>query len=127
MATPTVRTVAVELDRTRHLRMDMNALCTAEDLTGKNFLESAAWKGLGLRDVRALLFSCLKHEDIELTIDRVGELLHLGNLTELIDRLVDLYRAEGQPEGEDGQEVHGEAEDGEGESPLGVKASARVG
>jgi len=118
MPTPTVRTVAVDLDRERNLRLDMNALCLAEDLTGRNFLESAAWEGLNLRSVRALLFACLVHEDPALTIETVGARLHLGNLTEMIEKLMSLYRVEGQPEPKEA-----EAE----ESPLGVKASARIG
>lgn len=121
MATQTVQTAAVEMDRPRTLRLDMNALATAEDLTGRNFLTSAAWRDLGVREVRALLFACLKDEDPALTLEDVGRHLHLGNLGDVIALLMGLYRAEGPQPG--GDEEEGDSDE---DAPLGVKVAARI-
>lgn len=80
MATPNVKLVPVVLDRTRHLLMDLNALCEAEELTGKNFMQDESWDQLSFRDVRSLAFACLKHEDPELTPEQLGRSLHPGNI-----------------------------------------------
>lgn len=79
MATQKPQQVAITLDRERHLLLDFNALTVAEELTGRNFLLQETWNTLSARDVRALLFACLKHEDADLTLDQVGSLVGLLN------------------------------------------------
>ena len=92
-----VKEVVVLLDRERRIRLDFNALAIAEDLTGKNLLDSDAWKGLKAGELRAVLYACLKHEDPHLTPEAVGAMIHPGNIGEIIAALNEAY-AEAMPE-----------------------------
>ncbi len=99
MTIPNARPVEVTLDRTRGMRMDLNALAKAEELTGRNFMQQGAWEGMGFREVRALVYACLYHEDPSLTLEQVGEMLHPGNLPEVVQALQEVFRG-AMPEGE---------------------------
>lgn len=112
MAIATVKLAPIDLDRRRHLRMDFNALAVAEEIAGKSFIAKGAWDNIGARDVRALLYGCLKHEDASLTLEAVGGMLHTGNIGEVMAALKSVID-EAMPEpAEDGA-----AGDGEGEEP----------
>lgn len=88
MATQSPKQVAIALDRERHLLLDFNALCAAEELTGRNFMDEETWNTLSARDVRALLFACLKHEDPTLTLEMVGKMLGLMNAEAVSEALL---------------------------------------
>ncbi len=107
MATQTPKQVAITLDRERHLLLDFNALILVEDLTKRDFAQAEAWEKLGFRELRALVFVCLTHEDPELTLEAVGKMLHPGNIGYVSERLVavrDANSAEPLAEGEGGGE-----------------------
>lgn len=105
-----VPTAAIELDQPRMLRMDFKALLLAEELTGRDFSTEEAWQKLGLKGTAALVYGCLKHEDADLTFDRVLGLLHPGNASYVTERMKALF-----------QEAFGEdaPKDGEGAAPAG--------
>lgn len=103
MATATVKLVPVTLDRVRHLRLDFNAFATAEEITGKNYMAKGAWSEPSARDLRALLFACLKHEDAKLTLEDVGALLHAGNVAEIAAALTQVVSG-ALPESDDGEQ-----------------------
>lgn len=89
--------VGIELDRSRRIRFDLNAAAEAEEWLGKKFLELFIWNGrpvfdaadsqeeklekmlrhYGAREIRALLWAGLRHEDPSLTLRQVGELVEL--------------------------------------------------
>jgi hypothetical protein len=69
--------IPIELDRTRHLFFDFNALTMASKSVGvpmADFLSSLT-TGLKLENVRELLMAGLYHEDKTLTVEKVGTLL----------------------------------------------------
>ncbi len=68
--------VEIDLDKPRHLRLDLNAMCEFERVSGKSIAEI----GNSLRDIRIMLWAALIHEDADLTEEGVGALIHAGNL-----------------------------------------------
>lgn len=70
------RSVLVTLDKERHLRFTINALSDLEEVLGMGLGEIfTAPGGLGIRTIRAALWSGLKHEDSALTVPRTGDLV----------------------------------------------------
>lgn len=110
MATPKITLVPVVLDKARNLRLDFNALAEAEQLTGKNFLNDDTWKNMTASDVRALMFSALRHEDDKLTLQEVGALLDPSSMGEIVLALGLAYEG-ALPE---------KKEEGSGKDPLPV-------
>jgi len=105
---PTIKTVKIELDKERTLRFDFNALSHFEEATGLNSLDASVWKNLNARNLKAMLWAALKHEDDALTLPQVGAMLHSGNVNYITEKITEAYRA-AAPQG-DGEE----AEDGDG-------------
>lgn len=80
---PTAPVFEIELDKTRHLKFDFNALALAEKETGKNLLQGASWLDMSASDIRAFLWAGLLWEDSALTLEDVGSLIHPGNAGEV--------------------------------------------
>lgn len=70
--------VEIELDKKRNLRFSMNALCEIEDLIGKPM--SQLNDEMSIKDLRSFLWCGLKHEDKDLTMEEVGEMIELTDL-----------------------------------------------
>lgn len=65
----------------------MNALAKIEDLTGKSIL-SLDLNKLGIKDLLAIVYGGLYHEDKTLTIQKVGDLIdEYSNLNEVAEKL----------------------------------------
>lgn len=77
--------VAIKLDRERHLQMDLNAMIAFEEATGKSFLDIASLNSMGPKELRALLWASLKHEDPELTLEKAGTLITAASLNEMAE------------------------------------------
>lgn len=115
-----IRPVPIELDRPRRLIVDLNAIDLAEELTGRNLLDLAAWRDLDAGALKRLVYACLVRDDEEtrdeaepLTLEQVGAMLHPGNLRETLDALLTAARhAYPEPE-EEGDEEDEDKEDGE--------------
>lgn len=75
--------IPIMLDKERHLLLNLNAMVDFEEATGKNMLQQKTLDDLSAKDLRALLWGCLKHEDKELTIEQVGGMIHAGNMEEI--------------------------------------------
>jgi hypothetical protein len=92
LGTALAPSVPVMLDRERRLKLDINALVAFEDQSGKSVMNDGL-ANLTVRDIRALLWAALQHEDADLTVEQVGAWVHLGNLgviTEKLNMLVSL-------------------------------------
>lgn len=84
--------VEVELGgKVRRLRMDLNAMCCFQEVTGKNLFDSevasSISRGMTPADLRALLWACLVHEDKKLTIEQVGGWIGSDNMLEVAQGL----------------------------------------
>ena len=85
--------ITINLDKPRTLRYGMNALAKIEDLTGKSIL-SLDLNKLGIKDLLAIVYGGLYHEDKTLTIQKVGDLIdEYSNLNEVAEKLGDALTA----------------------------------
>lgn len=66
--------VLIELDRPRTLRYGLNALVTIEEQIGKP-LTGLDFDNVSVKDLRAILYAGLFHEDRELTPESVADLV----------------------------------------------------
>ncbi len=66
--------VTIELDRPRTLRYGINALAKVEDITGKSIM-SLDLNNVGIKDLLAIIYAGLYHEDKTLTLEAVGDLI----------------------------------------------------
>lgn len=85
------RKIAITLDRERFLRLDMNAMCEFEELTG-NSLFNIGNKMNEAKSLRALLFVALKSAGEEITIEEVGSMIDFQNfsmISEVLTKLMD--------------------------------------
>lgn len=66
--------VTINLDKPRTLRYGINALAKIEDLTGKP-LSKLDLTQVGIKDILIITYAGLAHEDKDLTIEKVGDLI----------------------------------------------------
>ncbi len=79
--------ITIVLDKPRTLRYGMNALVKIEDITGKSILALDLGK-VGVKDLLAIIYGGLYHEDKTLTIEKVGDLIdEYSNLVEIAEKL----------------------------------------
>lgn len=94
--------VSIVLDKERHLLLDLNAMVAFEEATGDNLFEDKVAKKLATsmspKDLRALLWACLIHEDDTLTLKQVGSWLRSDNMAEVAEKLIAAWGA-AMPEG----------------------------
>ena len=85
------KSVAIELDKARNLRYGINALVTVEELTGKP-LTKLDLESVSIKDLRAILYAGLCHEDKTLTPEKVGQLIDdYTNITEIASKLGEAF------------------------------------
>lgn len=84
--------IPYKLDKVRNLRYGMVALSLFEDTTGKEML-SLDFNKVSIRDLGALIFVGLYHEDKELTPEKVMELIDdystIEEAAELMGKAID--------------------------------------
>lgn len=68
------KSVTIELDKARNLRYGINALVKVEELIGKP-LTQLDLEHISIKDLRAILYAGLFHEDKDLTPEKTGELI----------------------------------------------------
>lgn len=85
------KSVEVNLDRKRKLIFNINTLCILEDVTGENYSDFIQrLQKLSAKDLRALLYACLKQDDENLTLEKVGELINSDNIIEVQKALLEV-------------------------------------
>jgi len=94
---PGATLVPVELDRVRHLRLDCGALADAEEQTGRSYLLQGP---MSHRDIRAILWAGLRHEDPKLTMEQVGRMVTNRNVNAVLKAIGQAMR-DGMAEEED--------------------------
>lgn len=92
-------------DRPRHLKFDINAIADIERETKTGIMNLLQNERLGFDSIRVLLWGGLKHEDRNLTIEKVGDLIqnymteHQNNLFEAIfvftDKIIEGFKESG--------------------------------
>lgn len=95
--------VKIILDKERTLKLDLNAMVAFEEATGKSFAEGSFERGeMSPRDLRAILWACLIHEDETLTEKQAGSLVTVGNMVEVASKLNEAFEV-ALPEREGGE------------------------
>jgi hypothetical protein len=89
-----IKTVAINLDKERFLKFDLNAFAELEDTYGNIDDAMKAMEKGSIKAVRALLWSGLIHEDPSLTQKDVGALIGLSDLQELSKSLTEAMGAQ---------------------------------
>jgi len=65
--------VLITLDKQRNIRLNTNALVKVEEVLGRAISEFGT--SFGIREIRAMLWAGLLHEDKSLTLDNIGDLI----------------------------------------------------
>jgi hypothetical protein len=84
--------VKINLDKERNLRFDLNAMVEFEGVSGRNIFDGTfTGAKMSAREIRAMLWACLIHEDKKLTLDQVGGLITVGNMAEVATKLGEAF------------------------------------
>lgn len=70
--------VKIDLDKERNLYFTLNSLEIVEDLTGKTIDKIS--EGMNIKMLKVLVYAGLIHEDKELTVDAVGEMIGIEDM-----------------------------------------------
>ena len=65
--------VQINLDKERNLYFNLNSLELIEELTGKSIDKIS--EGMDMKMLKAIVYAGLVHEDKELTVEAVGEMI----------------------------------------------------
>lgn len=79
--------VTVKLDKDRHMKLGMRGLLEFEKVTGKNLLRGFSLDELTLHDTAVLMWASLIHEDKELKLDTVIDMVDITNIQMIADAL----------------------------------------
>ncbi|URZ16859.1 hypothetical protein [Clostridium felsineum] len=75
------KATVINLDKERHLKFNLNSFRKLEALTGYKITQmSELMQEMSAELITQLLYVGLMHEDKELTMDAVGELVDMDNL-----------------------------------------------
>ncbi len=85
--------ITINLDKPRTLRYGINALAKIEDLTNKPLVKLDL-KNVGIKDLLIITYAGLCHEDSNLTIEKVGDIIDeyssLGEIAEKVGEALTL-------------------------------------
>lgn len=88
---PDKKFVTIQLDKERHLLINLNSMCAFEEQTGKKFLDVTDSLSKGewpsVTDFRALFWAALIHEDKNLSVEQVGELIAPSDMNKLAEAI----------------------------------------
>ena len=87
-----VKSIPITLDKPRKLRFDFNAMALFQEATGISPLSMGA-KMLEPKNLRALLWACLKDDDPDITIEMVGREMGPANIDMIEAKLGEAFGA----------------------------------
>ena len=88
-----LRTVAIQLDRERRLKYDLNAFALLKERHDINLFKADPERLQDPVAVRAMLWAGLVHEDPGLTVEQVGQWVDLGNIKAISETVADAMLA----------------------------------
>lgn len=80
--------IDIELDKPRRLKFDMNALAELEDVIGKP-VSQLNQDTVGIKELRAMVWAGLLHEEPKLTIKGAGDLIQLDRIKEITKKVTE--------------------------------------
>lgn len=84
--------VYIELDKQREIKFNMNALATLEQSYGSFKKAMEALQDSSIVAMRALLQAGLRHEDKSLTLEQVGDLVDMGNIGNVTEKIMEAFK-----------------------------------
>lgn len=81
-----MKIVAINLDKERHLNFNLNALIKIEELTGKK-IQEVTNEGFTMSLIRTFVYAGLRFEDKTLTLEDVGDMIDMGNMTYISEKI----------------------------------------
>lgn len=90
------QSIPIELGgKTRHLRFTFNSLVAIEEALGRPISEigNIMSGSVSVKDIRALIWAGLIHEDKELTQEQVGEWLDMSAMVTISGKLAEAFEA----------------------------------
>ncbi|MFC6644139.1 hypothetical protein ACFQBQ_00740 [Granulicella cerasi] len=110
---PLLPTVYLDIaGKKRKLLFDFNAIIKVEELTGINLLQAVV-SDLEAKNIRALLYASLLHDEPNLTIEEVGSWITLKNLANIRTAINTAWFASI----EDIEKIDDDSSSGEAETP----------
>ena len=92
--------VRITLDKERTLLFDLNAMVAFEEAAGKGLFDgSFDYNDMSLKEIRAMLWVCLLHEDDSLTVKQVGSWVTVSNMVKITSQLTKAFEV-AMPESE---------------------------
>jgi hypothetical protein len=79
--------VMIQLDKERHPRLTLNAMVAFKKETGKSIMGGFKAEDMTEDDLRALTWACLLHEDKNLTLEAVGDMVDIGNMRQVAEAI----------------------------------------
>ena len=80
------KSISIELDKTRNMRLDSDALEKIEDKFDRPF-HRIDFENMRIKDYKYILYMSLVHEDQDLTLDQVSNILKNSDMD-----MVDVYK-----------------------------------
>jgi hypothetical protein len=75
----------ITLDRERNLKLNMNSMRYFEEITGDSLFKIG--ENFSATHLQALVYACLRHEDKELTLEQVGDMIDMDNMQEVSEAI----------------------------------------
>jgi len=88
-----MKTVSIELDKERNLKLTNNGICYIDERTGLNLYEGKDIFDFSTKNIAILLFGLLLHEDEDLTEKQVGNMVGPENIAYVSGRINALVEA----------------------------------
>ncbi len=73
------------------LKFTLNSMIKFEEETGKQIMEPGALDNMNMKELRVMLWACIKSDEKQLTLDEVGEMIELDQLTEITEALTQAF------------------------------------
>lgn len=81
--------VTITLDKERHLHFTLNSLELIEDLTGVSI--DKIGDNMNMKLLKAIIYAGLKHEDSELTLESVGEMIGFEDIEKVSKAIAEAF------------------------------------
>ena len=76
----------------KKLKFTLGSLCRLDQVTGKNALDGETWKEPTTSDLRALLWAALLHENKNLTLEEVGDMISMEEIPEITQAILKAFQ-----------------------------------
>ncbi|MDK0636891.1 hypothetical protein P5F55_14005 [Clostridium perfringens] len=84
------KVVTIELDKERHLYYTLNSLELIEKLIGTSI--DKLGENMNMSTLKVLLYAGLKHEDKNITVDEVGELVGFEDIEKVSEAINEAFK-----------------------------------